>query len=313
MPTKTLDPRVYCSYSRLVKLQTETHSLPILRKLSSTSTMTGNHPSTSHGRGLDFEELRHYKQGDDIRNMDWKTTMRTGKPHVRTYNEELDRNVIVCLDQRSNMFFSSIDTMKSVVAAELAALVTWRTIERHDRVSLTLLQDQSITDYPATRSPKKVLQQLNSIATANQGLNSSNDSQRVNTFDDLITHLSKRQIKRSVIIVLSDWAELNPSSLQSLKLLQRHNNLIAVMITDPMEQPQYADQLSDCVISNGQQQLNLGSGAMVKQAQMGLLKHFSETFCHVKQLMDSQALPLICVDTNGHHLKQFRDAVGCTA
>ena len=74
------------------------------------------------GRGLSFEELRHYQPGDDVRLIDWRATARRGSAHVRVYNEERERPVLVVVDQRFPMFFGSRRAMKSVVAAELAAL-----------------------------------------------------------------------------------------------------------------------------------------------------------------------------------------------
>lgn len=100
-----MDPRLYCDYARLVRLQAQAESFSLLPHLKAGSVLSGRHNSLFRGRGLNFEELRHYQLGDDIRNLDWKVTMRTGKPHVRSYTEEKDRNVIVCVDQRSTMFF----------------------------------------------------------------------------------------------------------------------------------------------------------------------------------------------------------------
>lgn len=90
-----LDPRLYCDYSRLVRIQAQAESFSLLPHLKAGSVLSGRHNSLFRGRGLNFEELRHYQLGDDIRNLDWKVTMRTGKPHVRSYTEEKDRNVMI--------------------------------------------------------------------------------------------------------------------------------------------------------------------------------------------------------------------------
>ncbi|TOB70302.1 DUF58 domain-containing protein, partial [Vibrio parahaemolyticus] len=86
-----MDPRLYCDYARLVRLQAQAESFSLLPHLKAGSVLSGRHNSLFRGRGLNFEELRHYQLGDDIRNLDWKVTMRTGKPHVRSYTEEKDR------------------------------------------------------------------------------------------------------------------------------------------------------------------------------------------------------------------------------
>jgi DNA polymerase III delta prime subunit len=86
------------------------------------SILAGRHASRLRGRGLNFEEIRRYLPGDDIRNMDWRVTARTRRPHVRVYTEERDRPLLLVIDQRQSMFFGSRRAMKSVVAAEAAAL-----------------------------------------------------------------------------------------------------------------------------------------------------------------------------------------------
>ena len=80
------------------------------------------------GRGFDFEEIRRYLPGDDIRSIDWRVTARTGKPHLRVFTEERDRPVILVVDQRRSMFFGSRRALKSVVAAETAALAAWEDV-----------------------------------------------------------------------------------------------------------------------------------------------------------------------------------------
>ncbi|MFM5554295.1 DUF58 domain-containing protein [Aeromonas veronii] len=125
----------------------------LLPRLNSGNLLCGRHPSRFRGRGLNFEELRHYQQGDDIRTLDWKVTLRTGRPHVRSYSEEKDRHVILCVDQRSCMFFSSVEVMKSVVAAEVAALLGWQVLKESDRVGLAILHCDGVAARPALPWP----------------------------------------------------------------------------------------------------------------------------------------------------------------
>jgi uncharacterized protein (DUF58 family) len=86
------------------------------------SVLAGRHASRLRGRGLDFEELRHYQYGDDPRSMDWLATARLGGPYVRVFTEERDREVLLLVDHRLTMFFGSRRAMKSVAAAEVRRL-----------------------------------------------------------------------------------------------------------------------------------------------------------------------------------------------
>jgi len=112
---------IYTDINQLRRLQYLAKGFSFLPQQPVNSLLSGKNSSKLRGRGLNFEELRHYRPGDDIRSMDWKTTRRTGKPHIKVYTEERERNVYLLVDQRSTMFFGSTNKMKSVIAAELAA------------------------------------------------------------------------------------------------------------------------------------------------------------------------------------------------
>ena len=96
--------------------------------------MSGSHISKHKGRGVDFEEFRAYQPGDDIRQIDWRVTARTGRPFTKVFREERERPVIIGIDQCHNMFFGSQVAFKSVVAAEAAAIICWTTVDNGDRV-----------------------------------------------------------------------------------------------------------------------------------------------------------------------------------
>ena len=112
---------VYANLQDLIKLQHKASGFSFLPKQPVHSLLSGRHASRLRGRGLDFEEIRRYLPGDDIRTMDWKVTARTKKPHIRVYTEERERPVLLVVDQRMSMFFGSTSRMKAVTAAEAAA------------------------------------------------------------------------------------------------------------------------------------------------------------------------------------------------
>ena len=98
---------IYTNLHALVRLRYTARGFNYLPRQPVRSLLSGRKRSRLRGRGLDFDELRHYRPGDDIRNMDWRVTNRTGKPHVRVYTEERDRPVVILVDQRLPMFFGS--------------------------------------------------------------------------------------------------------------------------------------------------------------------------------------------------------------
>ena len=119
--------RIHPSLDDLIRLQFDARGFSFLPRQPVRSLLSGRHASRLRGRGLQFEELRDYRPGDDTRSIDWRATARLRKPHVRVYSEERERPVLFVVDQRTTMFFGSARTTKATAAAELAALGAWRT------------------------------------------------------------------------------------------------------------------------------------------------------------------------------------------
>lgn len=128
------DGLVYVSLAQLMALEFKARDLSFLARQPQGSILAGNHASRLRGRGLNFDELRRYQPGDDLRHLDWRASLRTGKPVVRTFTEERDRPALIVVDQRMSMFFGSQRSFKSALAAELGALTAWMVFNAGDRV-----------------------------------------------------------------------------------------------------------------------------------------------------------------------------------
>ncbi|MUK25763.1 DUF58 domain-containing protein [Aliivibrio fischeri] len=309
MTEKSTDARIHCEYSKLVKLQSQAGFFSLLPNLKSGTALSGRHSSVFRGRGLNFEELRHYQLGDDIRNLDWKVTMRTGKPHVRSYTEEKDRNFIICVDQRSSMFFSSVDTMKSVVAAELAALTAWRILQDSDRVGFVINATEKLHWLTPKRSQGDLLHRLQLLVSSNQSLNVTSTDVDSVSFTQFVTLLGRLKLKEATIIILSDWSGATPDDVTHLKHLQKHNDVLGVLISDPFES-MFPSLNNEWVVGDGDFQINLNDAKKFDLANKGLAEHQSLKKEQLIQLMAAKGLPTIEVDTSGSHIEQFKRAIG---
>ncbi len=308
---QNLDPRLYCDYARLVSLQAQSESFSLLPHLRTGTVLSGRHNSLFRGRGLNFEELRHYRPGDDIRNLDWKVTLRTGRPHVRSYTEEKDRNVIICVDQRSAMFFASVQVMKSVVAAEVAAMCGWRALKDSDRVGFIIASGNALSYSKAQRSQNDLLVQLKYLSQVNQSLNvDSTDSEKV-SLDQWVALLKRMRLRQSTLIFISDWRDCEEHHLDYFKQLQQHNDLLAVMVSDPLEQalPQEL-AIAKWVVGDGRYQLSLDSKTKVDAASLRLTQKTQLQRQSLAQLMEIKKLPHIELDTAGEHITQFQKRIG---
>lgn len=118
----------------LLELRHQARTLGVAAHHLVNSTFTGLYASVFRGTGLDFDEVREYREGDDIRNMDWLVTARTNTPHLKIFREERQRSVILCIDMGPHMNFGTRGTFKSIQAARVAALIGWAASKQHDRV-----------------------------------------------------------------------------------------------------------------------------------------------------------------------------------
>ncbi|OEF25584.1 DUF58 domain-containing protein [Vibrio rumoiensis] len=311
MATQVLDPRIYSDFSQLVRLQSQAHSFSFLPKMNAGTALAGRHNSRFRGRGLNFEELRHYQLGDDIRNLDWKVTIRTGKPHVRMYTEEKDRNVLVAVDQRSGMFFSSTSVMKSVVAAEIAALTGWRVLKDNDRVGFSFVTPERIVHHKAQRSQNDLLRELRHVARYNQDLNVGSKNISTVHFSDWLKSIAQLKLKAATIVIISDWHDTSEQDIKRLQHLQQHNDVLSILVSDPMEQslPDHTAK-SRWVIGDGQYQLSLDSQSKVSAANESLLSQSNLKRDQLVKIMAMNKMPLIELDTQGDHIKQFKRSIG---
>lgn len=300
------DDTVYSSLKELVALQYQTAGFSFLPKQPIGSTLSGRHASRLRGRGLDFDELRHYHPGDDIRTMDWKVTNRTGKPHVRVFREERERPVLLLVDQRIGMFFGSQLKMKSVVAAELSALSAWRVLSVGDRVGALVFNDSEILETRPKRSRRTVMAILHDVLKLNHNLHAEYS---MATNDDQLNRVLKQAERLAghdyLIAIISDMSGWNAETVKRIKNLRRHNDVIATLVFDPLEQNLPAD--SQLVMSDGDLQIQ------VDAAKGSLLKEYAEYFeTGVEGLqaeLHRHGIPVIPVNTCDSVVDQIRRAV----
>lgn len=245
---------VYTTLDKLVALKYDVRGFSYLPKQPVQSQLTGKHRSRLRGRGLDFEEVRIYSFGDDIRSIDWKVTARTKKPHTRVYSEERERPVFLVLDQSASMFFGSQQYMKSVIAAEAAAISAWKVLAVGDRVGGIVFNDEGWDEVKPKRNSKAVLQFLNFIVEKNKQLKAASLNKQNSEMLNRILEQTLRYVTHDYLIVIfSDFYGVNNQTIKLLKQISRHNDIIAGIVKDELEYKLN----SKMIIGNGDQQINL--------------------------------------------------------
>jgi uncharacterized protein (DUF58 family) len=303
-PTK---PRgAYANLDDLIRIQFKARDFSFLPTQPVNSILSGRYASRLRGRGLNFEELRRYQPGDDIRSMDWKVTARTRSPHVRVFTEEKDRSVLLVVDQRINMFFGTRQRMKSVTAAELAALGAWRALDVGDRVGAVVFNDTEITDHRPRRSQESVMSILHSVIGMNHALSAAYDGEPDPAMLNKALEKALRLAKHDVlVVVISDFFGVDSTTERLTARLAGHNDLIGIMVHDPVRTNPPA---ADLTVSNGslQAQLRLADAKLGERVREDYAREQEE----IRRFLRKLSAPLLMVSNEGDPVEQVRKLLG---
>ncbi len=248
------DPRIYVEVKTLRELAGPSRAISLLPRQPARSLLNGRHASCLRGRGLNFEELRNYLPGDDPRTIDWRVTARAGTPYVRVYTEERDRPGLVLVDQRMSMFFGSVAYMKSVVAAEAAAIVAHRMLGQGDRIGGMVFGDAVISEHRPRRSATTLTQFLTALATGNQALHAGWQPPELITINEVLKRALKLMPRSGLVVLISDFDGLTDQSEPLLRQLSQRGDLVLIQVSDPASHRVMDKSIS---ISDGGLQANL--------------------------------------------------------
>jgi uncharacterized protein (DUF58 family) len=188
--------------------------------------LAGEYHSVFKGRGVEFEEVREYQHGDDIRTIDWNVTARMRQPFVKRYREERELTVMLLVDASSSSMFGTSGKMKGELAVELSALLAFSAIKNNDRVGLMLFTDRIEKYIPPKKGKNHVLRLIRELLM----FEPTGGSTDIKVSLDFLGKVQKR---KSVVFLLSDFLGENYSD--SLRITNRRHDLITISITDPRE------------------------------------------------------------------------------
>ncbi|MGR9052829.1 MAG: DUF58 domain-containing protein [Gammaproteobacteria bacterium] len=193
------------------------------------SAQSGNYVSRFKGRGMEFDEARLYQPGDDVRNIDWRVTARTGKPHTKLFREERERPVFVSVDHRATMRFATRGVFKNVQAARLAALIAWAAQQHGDRIGGQVFTDSSCTEIKPEHGRHAVLRFLHGLVHPETGPDT------VFTLEQALSRLVKHARPGSLVYAISDFRGCNAAAENHLRRLSEHCDVVVILVSDPLE------------------------------------------------------------------------------
>lgn len=298
---------VYASLDELVRLQFRASGFSFLPRQPIHSILSGRHASKLRGRGLNFEELRNYLPGDDTRNIDWKVTARTRKPHLRVYTEEKDRTVWLLIDQRVGMFFGSRWRMKSVVAAEVAAISAWRVLSAGDRVGALVFDDADIAVVPPHRSRERVMQILKQVVKKNHALSAAADIvPNPGKLNEALQQVSVLARHDCLVCLVTDADGVNAETRKHITRLSEHNDILTAFIYDPLEKEMPAAGRLRFADDKGQLEVDTSRGKLRAAFQ----NDFDQRLARIKTVSKRFSIPVLTLQTTGPVPEQIRDALG---
>jgi len=299
-------PGVYVELRDLAALQYQVRGLSFRQRQPVHSVLAGRHGSRMRGRGLDFEEIRGYLPGDDIRTIDWRVTARTGEPHVRVYTEERDRPILLVVDQRMSMYWGTKLNLKSVTAAEAAALVAWTALDAGDRVGALVFDDTSIDEVRPHRSRSAVMQMLRAVTDRNQSLRADSPAESAPSMLDQALAGAERLVTHDyLVVVISDFDVDHDAAQKKLLRLSRHNDVLCLVVHDPSATN--LPPVADLVISDGELQVELPGdrGTHKRMADFGADR--------IAQVLDWQraiGVPMLPLSSGEPTIAQLRHLLG---
>jgi uncharacterized protein (DUF58 family) len=188
---------------------------------------SGEYHSAFKGRGMSFSEVRAYQYGDDVRNIDWNVTARTGEPHVKVFEEERELTVMLLIDVSRSSFFGTVNQLKNELMTEICALLAFSAINNNDKVGVLFFSDRAEKFIPPKKGRQHILRILRELIDFHPENAGTDIGEALRFFNNIIK-------KRSICFILSDF--LTRGYEDPLRIAARRHDIVAVNLIDPREE-----------------------------------------------------------------------------
>ena len=267
---------IHLTAEELISLRPRCHALRLPMRQAAASALAGAYRSRFRGRGVDFLESRNYQPGDDIRNMDWRVTARTGKAHTKVFQEERERPVLVVLDASPTLYFGTRRRLKSVAAGQMAAAIAWAAVRRGDRIGGFLFAPGRHRELRPAGGRRGAMRMIQGLVEWLQPEQPAHKARPASEPLSLVLERVRHTVRPgSLVIIISDFFNLDESCNRHLSRLRQHNDVIGIQVLDAAE---YRLPQGRYPITDGEQATVLDTGlssARERYEAMGL-RHLNE-------------------------------------
>ncbi len=191
--------------------------------------LAGDYHSTFKGQGVEFDEVRPYEAGDDVRTIDWNVTARTGIPYIKRYSEERELTILFLVDVSGSQSYGSLGRSKAELAAEVTALLALTAIRNQDKVGLILFSDRIVKQIPPRRGRNSVMRLAREVLAASEDAEGGTDIALA------LRHLEGVQKRRAVVFLVSDFRQKSEDYEKLLRAAARRHDVICLTVGDPAE------------------------------------------------------------------------------
>ncbi len=188
---------------------------------------SGEYHSTFKGRGMSFSEVRNYQYGDDVRNIDWNVTARTGSPYVKIFEEERELTVMLLIDISKSSYFGTAQQFKNEIITEISAVLAFSAINNNDKVGVIFFTDKIEKFIPPKKGRQHILRIIRELIDFEPESNGTDFGQALEYFNNVIK-------KRSICFVLSDFMTVGYE--KPLRVVGRRHDIIGIHLYDPREE-----------------------------------------------------------------------------
>lgn len=190
------------------------------------ASFAGQYESVFKGRGMQFDEVREYMPGDDIRTIDWNVTARTGKPFIKRFVEEREMTVLFAVDLSASGEFGTVSKMKNELAAEFCAVLAFAAAKNNDKVGLLIFTDRIELFIPPKKGSRHILRLIRELLCFKM-------PKRKTSIPLALDYVARVMRKKATVFLVSDFIEVDFD--KSLSLLNKRHDVIAVPVRDRVE------------------------------------------------------------------------------
>ncbi|MFH1998158.1 MAG: DUF58 domain-containing protein [Planctomycetota bacterium] len=212
--------------SRVAEILKKVQRIQIIANRAVNDLFAGQYQSVFRGRGMEFDEVREYQPGDDVRTIDWNVTARAGTPYIKRFSEERELTVLFLVDVSASGAFGSVSRSKLDMVVEVAALLMFSALKNNDKVGLVLFCDEVLEYFPPRKGKQNVLHLIRELISAEPVARHTN-------LEEALKFLNRVHKRRSVVFLISDF--IGPSAQQAMAVANKRHDLVAITVADPRE------------------------------------------------------------------------------